>query len=343
VSGRLRVQRAAPADQGQRERVRRLVTAAEGDPLAPFALRLGKSYFWSSDGRAVLDYRVRLGTAVVAGDPVGDRDQFAALTGEFIAFAERHGWRVAVLAAGEQTRLLWAAHRFGALSIGRDVIVAVNDFSLKGPRFRNLRQAVQRTHNAGVTVSLHAEADIDQQLAADLLQLRARCHKQDRGFSMLLGNLLDGTHPDALIAVAEDRSGRRVAFQRYLRSGLDGLTLDLPVRDPTAPNGVDERVIIDVVGWAREHGLQWVSLAFAPFADLHETQHRTLGGWVGYHSLRLLDPWIRVGSLYQYLRKFDAMAGQRFVLLRWRQVVPVALAMLLLEFRSTPARVRPRA
>ena len=71
----------------------------------------------------------------------------------------------------------------------------------------------------------------------------------------------------------------------------------MPVRDPAAPNRVDERITIEVVGWARQHGLGWVSLAFAPFADLHETQHRTLGGWVGYHALHLLDPLIRVGSL----------------------------------------------
>ena len=116
----------------------------------------------------------------------------------------------------------------------------------------------------------------------------------------------------------------------------------MPVRDPAAPNGVDERITIEVVGCARQHGLGWVSLAFAPFADLHDTQHRTLGGWVGYHALHLLDPWIRVGSLYQYLSKFHALAGQRFVLLRWRQIVRVASAMLLLEFRSTPTRLRPK-
>ena len=43
---------------------------------------------------------------------------------------------------------------------------------------------------------------------------------------------------------------------------------------------------------------------------------------------------IRVERLYLYLRKFHAFDQQRFVMLRWRQVVVVALAALLLEFGS---------
>lgn len=314
-----------------------MVGASVCDPLAPFALRVGKTYFWSSAGDAVLAYQMRLGTAVVSGDPVGDREQFAALAAQFVAFTAGRGWRVAVLGAGEQMRAMWLAHGLGSLSIGRDVVLPVDTFTMQGRRFRNLRQAVQRSHNAGVTVSFHAEARVDRHLAAGLLALRDRGHKRgDRGFSMLMGNLLDGTHPDSLIGVAHDRAGQPVAFQRYLRSGPDGLSLDLPVRDPAAPNGVDERLIVDVAGWGKQHGVGWVSLAFAPFADVYAAPRHTLAGSVGYYALHLFDPLIRVGSLYRYLSKFHAVAGQRFVMLRWRQVVPVVAAMLLLEFQSTP-------
>jgi lysylphosphatidylglycerol synthetase-like protein (DUF2156 family) len=206
---------------------------------------------------------------------------------------------------------------------------------MQGRGFRNLRQAVQRASNAGVTVSVQAEASIEPALASDLLVLRERSHKgNDRGFSMLLGNLLDGTHPDSVIAVARDRTGRPVAFQRYLTSGRDGLSLDLPVRDPQAPGGVDERLIVDVVGWGRSHGYQWVSLAFAPFADLFAAKPPTLIQRLGRGALHALDPLIRVRPLYRFLRKFHALGGRRYVMLRWHQVVPVALAMLLLEFRT---------
>jgi lysylphosphatidylglycerol synthetase-like protein (DUF2156 family) len=76
-----------------------------------------------------------------------------------------------------------------------------------------------------------------------------------------------------------------------------------------------------------------VSLAFAPFPDLFET--RAALGIVGtllYGITHLLDPLIRVERLYRYLRKFHAFDQQRYVMLRWRQVVVVAIALLLLEF-----------
>jgi lysylphosphatidylglycerol synthetase-like protein (DUF2156 family) len=48
--------------------------------------------------------------------------------------------------------------------------------------------------------------------------------------------------------------------------------------------------------------------------------------------VHLLDPLISVERLYRYLRKFHSFDQERYVMLRWRQVVRVALAMLLLEF-----------
>jgi lysylphosphatidylglycerol synthetase-like protein (DUF2156 family) len=48
--------------------------------------------------------------------------------------------------------------------------------------------------------------------------------------------------------------------------------------------------------------------------------------------VHLLDPLISVERLYRYLRKFHAFDQQRYVMLRWRQVVRVAIVLLLLEF-----------
>ena len=42
------------------------------DSLAYFALRRDKSYFFSPSGSSFLAYRVIGGTALVAGDPIGE-------------------------------------------------------------------------------------------------------------------------------------------------------------------------------------------------------------------------------------------------------------------------------
>jgi lysylphosphatidylglycerol synthetase-like protein (DUF2156 family) len=63
------------------------------------------------------------------------------------------------LGAGERARPLWTQYRFSGIPIGRDVVVRGADFTLRGRRFRNLRQAVQRSHNAGVTVQFAREGE----------------------------------------------------------------------------------------------------------------------------------------------------------------------------------------
>ena len=307
---------------------------SEGDPLAPFALRPEKSYAFSPDGAAVVGYRVRLGMAVAGGDPVGNVEGWAAAIAAFVAFARERRLRIAVLGAGERARELWEAHGLDSFAIGRDVVVRRAEFSTEGRRFRNLRQAIQRSRNSGVTVEMHREGDLRPDQILELRGLMSRSQRDDaRGFAMILGRLFDGREPDAVIAVARDRAGELVGAHRYLWAGKQDLSLDLPMRSRNAPNGVDERLIAEVVEWGALRGVERVSLAFAPFPDLF-ANHKALGllGKVGYAAAHLLDPLISVERLYRYLRKFHAFDQQRYVMLRWRQVVRVAIVLLLLEF-----------
>jgi lysylphosphatidylglycerol synthetase-like protein (DUF2156 family) len=317
-----------------RKRVRHLVAVSERDPLAPFALRPEKSHVFAPDGDAAVGYRVKVGTAVASGDPIGNADSWAAAIVEFMAEAGRRNLRVAVLGAGERARPMWEEYGFGHVPIGRDVVLHRSEFTLQGRHFRNLRQAIQRSRNFGVTVELHREGDLRPEQVLELRGLMTGAQREDtRGFSMILGRMFDGSEPDAILAVARDRDGALVGAHRYLWAGKQDLSLDLPMRARNAPNGVDERLIADVVDWGAGLGVERVSLAFAPFPDLFANRgHLGVLGKVGYGLVHLLDPLIKVERLYRYLRKFHAFDQERYVLLRWRNLPRVLVALLLLEF-----------
>ena len=322
------------SDLTDRERVRHLVAVSERDPLAPFALRPEKSYIFAPDGAAAIGYRVRVGVAVVGGDPVGDGASWAAAIEAFVQEAKSRKLRIAVLGAGERARPMWDAYGFGHLAIGRDVVVHRSEFSVTGRRFRNLRQAIQRSRNLGVTVKIFREGELQPEQVAELRSLMTRSKRDDsRGFAMILGRLFDGSEPDAIVVVARGRDGEVVGAHRYLWAGKQDLSLDLPIRGVHAPNGIDERVIAELVEWGAERGVERISLAFAPFPDLFANRkHLGVLGKIGYGLAHLLDPLISVERLYRYLRKFHSFDQERYVMLRWRQVLRVALAMLLLEF-----------
>jgi lysylphosphatidylglycerol synthetase-like protein (DUF2156 family) len=213
--------RSEPAvDEAQFRRVRHLVAVSEDNPLAPFALRPEKDYVFSPDGRAAVGYCVRLGCAVASGDPVGNVESWREAIDAFVASTRARHLRIAVLGAGERARPIWAGHGLHGVPIGRDVVVRRSEFVLTGRRFRNLRQAIKRSHNAGVTVEFLREGDLQAPAIAELRSLIRGSRRVDtRGFSMILGRLFDGRTPDAVLAVARDHNGTAVAVHRYLWAG----------------------------------------------------------------------------------------------------------------------------
>lgn len=321
------------------EAVSVLVDQTRDDPLAPFAMAPGKSYVFSGDGAAAVAYRAVAGFAVVSGDPIGDPARYGEVVGDFAALCRAHGWRIVVLGASAHQVGMWQSDlvpgpRLRAISFGRDVVVDVDRFDLVGRSKRNLRQAVNRSHNAHVTTEVVMERDLDDALKRELLEVIDTSHKNThRGFSMMLGRALSGRYRGVLLIIARGKTGRVEAFQRYVSAGNGSdLSLDLPWRRPDAPNGVDERLAVDMIAWAKEHGFQRVSLSFAPFPDLFASASSN----AALRILRLLahagDRVVKLESLYRYLRKFDAMSERRYVLLPLIGVLPAAAVLLALEF-----------
>lgn len=322
-------------------RIFRLVDATTGDPLAPFAMQASKCYHFSADGRAAIAYRTRLGFAVVSGDPIGDETRFPELVADFAALCHLRGWRIVVLGCSERRLGLWwhtpvTGRRLTAVPIGRDVVIDVADFDMVGRKYRNLRQAVQRTKNFGVTTEVVDEQNLDDALLAELTEviLASRSGSgMERGFSMALDGTLEGRYPGVKLIVARDRAGRVQGFHRYATAGGGTeVTLDVPWRRRGAPNGIDERLSVDMVTYARGTGAQRLSLAFAAFPEVFTDQHRRVARSLVYAAVHLGDPLIALESLYRYLRKFHALGDRRYVMATLTQVVPLLVVLLSLEF-----------
>ncbi|MEV5571572.1 phosphatidylglycerol lysyltransferase domain-containing protein [Spirillospora sp. NPDC052269] len=321
-----------PGDEDQRRRVAGLVAHPGSDTLAPFALRRDKAYVFSPDGRAAIGYRVLFGVAVAGGDPVGAPDAHDAAINAFLDLCRRTGWRPAVLGASTELVSSWGGLR--SFGFGDEVVLFPETFSLSGRQMRNVRQAVRRTHNSGVRSEIVSEREIGDELRGKLLDVANRSlgGAAERGFSMNLDELLTGYHPGAVVAVAYDEQDAPIAFQRYVSAG-QGLSLDAMRRLPDAPNGLNERLIVDIAEWAKEQRIEVVSLNFAAFRELLDAEDRRPVEKAGYQALHLLDPWIAVESLYLFDRKFRPGYRPRSIVFRsWADIGWLAAALLTLEF-----------
>jgi lysyl-tRNA synthetase class 2 len=334
-----------PGGRAQRAILRAMVSHPDSETLAPFALRYDKSYVFSPDGRAAVSYRVLAGMAVAGGDPVGARESWPAAIAEYCAVVERSGWRPAVLAAGPEARPLWQEYGMRCIGIGDEVIVDSAAFSLNGRIMRNVRQAVHRTERAGLVTEVIAERDLDPGLAGQLRRIHREwlgAAGREHGFAMNLDAMARGVHPDALVAVAMAPEGYAVAFQRYLPTAHAGsnaaLSLDVMPRTPLSPNGVNERLIVDVIEYARSHGYAKVSLNFAAFRPLlaqarSNPESLTRTQRVTIRAIGLLDPLIQVDSLYRFNDKFQPDWTPRAVLVgSWVDLPRFAIAAFGLEF-----------
>ncbi|MBS4729261.1 DUF2156 domain-containing protein [Mycobacterium sp. SM1] len=322
-------------------RVWALIEATHGDPLAPFAMQSMKSYYFDAEGSAVIAYCTRLGLAVVSGDPIGQRTRFPKLVRDFAAMCHSRGWRIVVLGCSEQQLELWRdaaviGRSLRPVPIGRDVVIDVGRFSMVGRKYRNLRQAVQRTHNAAITTEIVAEQELGDALAGELAEVLYASHRGahvERGFSMILDHALEGRYPGIKLIIARDRDGRVQGFHRYATSGGGSdVTLDVPWRRPGAPNGIDERLSVDMIYYCRKQGGRRVSLAFAAFPEIFDNNNRSLIENIYYALIHLGRSLIRLESLYRYLRKFHAFGQRRYVLLCIRHIPTALVVLLSLEF-----------
>ena len=270
--------------------------------------------------------------------------RFDDLVSDFVRMCRSRGWQIIVLAGGERHLGLWRSETVGqpmvAVPIGRDVVVDIRHFTLKGRRFRNLRQAVQRTRNCGITTEIVDEQELDPPLTAELSEVLYAAHRAartDRGFCMNLDGALQGRLPGIKLAIARDRDGRVAAFHRYATAGEGTeVSLDVPFRRPDAPNGVDERLSVDMITEAKSHDALRLSLAFAAFPEIFDASRPGPLQRVALWAIHLLDPLIRLESLYRYLRKFHALSERRYVVLCVHHIPAALMVLLSLEFVPRP-------
>jgi lysylphosphatidylglycerol synthetase-like protein (DUF2156 family) len=300
--------REAPSD-ADRAAARRLVRLYGSDTLDYFALRPDKSYFFSTDGEAMVAYTYTDGYALVAADPIGAPGSAGRVLDEFLEFCRERAWHVAFLAVRESDMRLYAARGFRDIYLGDEAIIPCDEFSLSGSSMKSVRAAVKRV-GRDHRFRLMRETDASPQLVEQLNAIRERWRGKapERGFTMELGGGVRGENPDFLLAVAFDGEERPLGFLRLVPCyGADpGWSLDLMQRDPDAPNGMTEFLIANAALALGERGFRRLSMNFAAWGRLFDTGTPLGPGQrVAKKLAEILNPYFQIKSLRDFNAKFD--------------------------------------
>ena len=336
-----------PAVRGRigegRARAAELVAREGWDTLAPFAMRQDRSYFFSSDGRAMVSYAYLGGYAMVGGDPVGDEASVPLVVDEFIEHCRTHGWQPAFLAVREVDAPLYTERGFRSFYLGDEAILDCRHFSLDGEGMAPVRQAVRRvdrTHR----FELLTEAGAGAELARELNAISADWRRGDpeRGHTMALGEDVGSTDPARVLAVAYETDGteeRPVGFLRLVPTGDPdgpygpGYTLDLMRRRPDATNGLTEFLVANTATALAERGVRRLSLNFSAFGrllddDVEFTRFERFLRW----TVDRFNPYFQIRSLREFNEKFQPVWLPRTVMYADPADIPkVALRYVWLE------------
>lgn len=323
------------AGDAEFRKARDVVQRRGSGTLDYFALRGDKQHFFTRDG--VVAYAIHNGVCLVSPDPIGPAEERAGLWAAFRAFADEHGWPVAVLGAGEAW--LPTYHRSGMrdLYIGDEAVVDVRTMSLQGGTKKGLRQAVNRIAKYGYTLSFHDPATVSSELAESLkaVMVQSRRGGMERGFSMTLGRIFDPADQGLLLAVARDPDMKPVAFCQFVPApGIEGYSLDLMRRDNGEhPNGLFDFILVRTMERLREQGFARLGLNFA-------MMRAVLAGEAGDGISTRVERWIlkrmsdsmQIESLWRFNAKFDPEWLPRYVV--WdsaEQSLAAALAIARAE------------
>jgi lysylphosphatidylglycerol synthetase-like protein (DUF2156 family) len=310
----------------------RLVHTYGSDTLAYFALRHDKSYFFSSDGEAMIAYTYVGRHALASGDPIGNPDSIDLAIDEFVAMCRRHGWGYAFLCVREADSDRYTRLGLRSLYLGDEAIIDCATFRLDGKRNKSMRQSVNRVART-YRFELLPEIDASPELIAQLNQLsrRWRGKAPERGFTMALSQEVEGTNPDYQLCVAFDEHGKPGGFLRVVPVFGDdpGMTLDMMRRDPDAPNGMTEFLVANAVFALRDAGYSRLSMNFAMMGRLFANDlHFTFGQRVMKVFVSLLNPFFQIKSLHEFNRRFRPMWLPRAIIYEDQRSLPEVAILL---------------
>ncbi len=310
----------AVQDREEHMRAGEIMRTYGRDSLAYFNMRRDKKLFWLGED-IFLAYKVEGGMAVVSGDPVGPMELVPEIISSFREYCTERGWRLMCLGAGDSMEYYEQGGMKG-FQLGEETIIDVNTFSLQGRQARKLRQAVHKVEKAGVTMEFTFNASVPDHIKHQLKQISAdwRGGKQETGFSMGLGRLMDNEDPDCLLSIAYDSAMKPIAFMYFVPMYPHvGYSLDVHRSSLDAPNGISEFIIAKTSDFLKQHGYYQLSLHFLALSQHYREDREVPGATLApvYRGLaKVLDKFLPVVSVYSYDKKFCPGYKARFIVYR---------------------------
>jgi phosphatidylglycerol lysyltransferase len=228
-----------------------------------------KALMFDTTGRAFIMYGVAGRSWVALGDPVGPVRESVQLIERFITECDRHGGWPVFYRVTPALLHLYLDYALAVVKLGEIARVSLPEFSLEGPKRRNLRRVWRKAVDEGCSFEMIAPSGYD----ALMPRLRAISDAwlgtkgvREKRFS--LGAFDPEFMRRAALGVVR-HEGEIVAFVTLWQSGQRGeVEVDLMRYVASAPSGIMRYALIEAMFWASKEGYAWFNLGPAPLSGI---------------------------------------------------------------------------
>jgi phosphatidylglycerol lysyltransferase len=325
------LRRESTADSG---RVAEIARVHSQDSLSYFAKQPDKRHFLAGDD-VFLGYRVINRVAIVAGDPVGPLPSIPGAIGRFVDLCRTNDWIPVFYEAAARHLPDYQASGLRAFKVGEEAVIPLAGFSLQGGKVAKLRQNINKVEREVPDLKIteyrrdeETDPEIDEQLEEISEEWLAGKRGGELRFNLGVFSVNELADKRTILAVRDD--GRIQAFVTWLpyRAGR-ALVLDAMRRRSASHFGVMDALIVRSALMFKAEGLEAVSLATAPLANVDET-----GAATPYDKgVRLIfehfSAFYGYERLLQFKRKFNpTWEGRYLVFPRPDQLPRIAYALV---------------
>lgn len=262
-------------DRAELERARDLYYAHGGGEFAHLTFMADKHLFWAADHQAVIAYGSVRDRLVALGSPCGADAAIDRAILDFRHFADAQDRVPVFYEVLEPDLSRYHDHGFDLFKLGELALVRLEEFSLAGKRWEDLRQATNRAQKEKLTFTL-AQPPFDTALLTDLERVSdawlAEKGSDEKGFS--LGRFDPAYFSWSPLGLVH-RDGELIAFANVLPPYGPGghASVDLMRHVVDAPRSTMDFLFANVMQWAQQQGHELFSLGMAPLSRVGDNPY----------------------------------------------------------------------
>ena len=246
----------------------------EGNSMTHLLFLKDKSLFYAANNQVLIGFRAYKDRLIVLGDPIGNSNLFNEAINEFRLYAHKLDMTPVFYEINEENLPIYHENGFNFLKLGEEAIINLENFSLVGKKWQDLRTIKNKMSRGEIEFEL-----LIPPISTDVMNRLKEISdewlgdRKEKEFS--LGKFDEDYINLAPVGIVK-KDGDIIAFVTIMPTYSDHtISIDLMRLIQNPPNGTMDALFVGVIDWAIANGYKKFILGKAPLSNVGLNQFST--------------------------------------------------------------------